>query len=140
MAGETESTAPESVDVAGAIALMGELAKDADDEEKAERESDTAADGGDGDDADAAEADEDVGESEEPEEAADEEVRRKKVGSGKAEVGSKGSWLEPRRGRQRDRDESNSHPREGVEQAADDAGQGGMSFFELFFGIGQPLD
>ena len=74
MAGETESTAPESVDVAGAIALMGELAKDADDEEKAERESDTTADGGDGDDADAAEADEDVGESEEPEEAADEEV------------------------------------------------------------------
>jgi hypothetical protein len=74
MAGETESTAPESVDVAGAIALMGELAKDADDEEKAERESDTAADGGDGDDADAAEADEDVGESEEPEEAADEEA------------------------------------------------------------------
>ncbi len=71
MAGETESTAPESVDVAGAVALMGELAKDAGEEEKSERDADTAADGG---DAAAAEADEDAGEGEEPEEAAEDEV------------------------------------------------------------------
>jgi hypothetical protein len=72
MAGETESTAPESVDVAGAVALMGELAKDAGEEEKGERDADTAVDGGDGDAA--AEADEDAGDGEEPEEAAEEEV------------------------------------------------------------------
>jgi hypothetical protein len=76
MAGETESTTPESVDVAGAVALMGELAKDAGEEEKAERNAGTAADGseGDGDAAAVAEADEDAGEGEEPEEAAEDEA------------------------------------------------------------------
>src|SRR5713226_7671175 len=74
MAGETESTAPESVDVAGAVALMGELAKDAGEEEKSERDADIAADGGDGDNAAAAEAAEEAGEGEEPEEAAEEEA------------------------------------------------------------------
>ena len=50
MAGEIESTTPESVDVAGAVALMGDLVKDVSEEEKGERDADTAADGGDGDD------------------------------------------------------------------------------------------
>jgi hypothetical protein len=74
MAGETESTTPESVDVAGAVALMGDLAKDVGEEEKGERDADTAADGGDGDDAAVAEADEEAGEGEEPEEVAEDEV------------------------------------------------------------------
>src|SRR5882757_8736637 len=72
MAGEIESTTPESVDVAGAVALMGDLVKDVSEEEKGERDADTAADGGDGDDAAVAEADEEAGEGEEPEEAEDE--------------------------------------------------------------------
>jgi hypothetical protein len=74
MAGETESTTPESVDVAGAVALMGDLAKDVGEEEKGERDADTAADGGDGDDAAVAEADEEAGEGEEPEEVAEDEA------------------------------------------------------------------
>jgi hypothetical protein len=74
MAGETESTTPESVDVAGAVALMGDLAKDVGEEEKGERGADTAADGGDGDDAAVAEADEEAGEGEEPEEVAEDEA------------------------------------------------------------------
>jgi hypothetical protein len=74
MAGEIESTTPESVDVAGAVALMGDLVKDVGEEEKGERDADTAADGGDGDDAAVAEADEEAGEGEEPEEVADDEV------------------------------------------------------------------
>ena len=74
MAGEIESTTPESVDVAGAVALMGDLAKDVGEEEKGERDADTAADGGDGDDAAVAEADEEAGEGEEPEEVAEDEV------------------------------------------------------------------
>ena len=73
MAGEIESTTPESVDVAGAVALMGDLAKDVDEEEKAERDVDTAADG---DDAAVAEADEEAGEGEEPEEVAMKTKRR----------------------------------------------------------------
>jgi hypothetical protein len=73
MAGETESTTPESVDVAGAVALMGDLAKDVGEEEKGERDADTAADGGDGDDA-AVAADEEAGEGEEPEEVAEDEA------------------------------------------------------------------
>ena len=71
MAGETESTTPESVDVAGAVALMSDLAKDVGEEEKGERDVDTAADG---DDAAVAEADEEAGEGEEPEEVAEDEV------------------------------------------------------------------
>jgi hypothetical protein len=72
MAVEIESTVPESVDVAGAVALMGELAKDAGEEEKAEREADIVADG---DDAAAAdEVGEGAGEGEEPEEATEDEV------------------------------------------------------------------
>ena len=74
MAGETESTTPESVDVAGAVALMGDLAKDVGEEEKSERDADTAADGGDGDDAAAVEADKEAGEGEEPEEVAEDEA------------------------------------------------------------------
>ena len=74
MAGEIESTTPESVDVAGAVALMGDLVKDVSEEEKGERDADTAADGGDGDDAAVAEADEEAGEGEEPEEVAEDEV------------------------------------------------------------------
>jgi hypothetical protein len=74
MAGETESTTPESVDVAGAVALMGDLAKDVGEEEKGERGADTAADGSDGDDAAVAEADEEAGEGEEPEEVAEDEA------------------------------------------------------------------
>ncbi|HTG23422.1 MAG TPA: hypothetical protein VK681_25530, partial [Reyranella sp.] len=74
MAGEIESTTPESVDVAGAVALMGDLVKDVGEEEKGERDADTAADGGDGDDAAVAEADEEAGEGEEPEEVAEDEV------------------------------------------------------------------
>ena len=74
MAGEIESTTPESVDVAGAVALMGDLVKDVSEEEKGERDADTAADGGDGDDAVVAEADEEAGEGEEPEEVAEDEV------------------------------------------------------------------
>jgi len=74
MAGEIESTTPESVDVAGAVALMGDLAKDVSEEEKGERDADTAADGGDGDDAAVAEADEEAGEGEEPEEVAEDEA------------------------------------------------------------------
>jgi hypothetical protein len=74
MAGETESTTPESVDVAGAVALMGDLDKDVGEEEKSERDAATAADGGDGDDAAVAEADEEAGEGEEPEEVAEDEV------------------------------------------------------------------
>ena len=73
MAGEIEST-PESVDVAGAVALMGDLAKDVGEEEKGERDADTATDGGDGDDAAVAEADEEAGEGEEPEEVAADEA------------------------------------------------------------------
>ena len=74
MAGEIESTTPESVDVAGAVALMGDLVKDVSEEEKGERDADTAADGGDGDDAAVAETDEEAGEGEEPEEVAEDEV------------------------------------------------------------------
>ncbi|HMK01149.1 MAG TPA: hypothetical protein VK552_17675 [Reyranella sp.] len=74
MAGEIESTTPESVDVAGAVALMGDLDKDVGEEEKGERDAATAADGGDGDDAAVAEADEEAGEGEEPEEVAEDEV------------------------------------------------------------------
>jgi hypothetical protein len=74
MAVEIESTTPESVDVAGAVALMGDLVKDVSEEEKGERDGDTAADGGDGDDAAVAEADEEASEGEEPEEVAEDEV------------------------------------------------------------------
>jgi hypothetical protein len=77
MAGEIESTTPESVDVAGAVALMGDLVKDVSEEEKGERDADTAADGGDGDDAAVAEADEEAGEGEEPEEVGEDEVLKK---------------------------------------------------------------
>src|SRR5258705_17484 len=48
MAGETESTTPESVDVAGAVALMGDLAKDVREREKGGREPATAPNGGEG--------------------------------------------------------------------------------------------
>jgi hypothetical protein len=53
---------------------MGDLAKDVGEEEKGERDADTAADGGDGDDVAAAEADEEAGEGEEPEAIVEDEA------------------------------------------------------------------
>src|SRR3981081_25256 len=82
MAGETESTTPESVDVAGAVALMGDLAKDVGEEEKGRRDADTPPDAGvrataaggvEAHEA-AVAADEEAGEGEEPEEVAEDEA------------------------------------------------------------------